>query len=729
MGEIRVTRDFFLWSMSVIYLSAFASLYHQMPGLYGDRGILPVRSVVPVDTNPRAAQQKAHQLPTLLWLAPNFGLKVSTMMEFLGLLGILMSFIATIWSRFRDCINFALLWILYFSLYQVGQTFMWFQWDILLLEVGFLCILVAPLGMFQRTLGLSSSWRLPHNPHDKVSVWLLRWLLFRFMFSSGVVKLTSMCPAWWGLHALNVHFESQCIPTPVAWYFHHLPEWFLRLGVVFTYVVEIAVPFLFFVPVRSLRIFSFYCQVLLQLLILVTGNYNFFNLLTLALCLSLVDDEYLLNAVGRSTFYRKSLMRTTRRVLAKTASLLTLCCLTFATVKLFQVQLYPDWTFGCRIAFTPKQFEELLAKTMPVTIWMGAASLAVTILLSLQRSFFSLNQYTVLQEDDKCMAEERHNGGNAACRSLFEERGLLRKLFSTCGTVLCSTAAVWLFCVSLVPFSTLDYNLHSKLWPVVRQWHSKVEPFHVASSYGLFRRQVLASSPWPPVSLVAGQVLVFNWRFSPSLRVGDIFLARRMTGLEGRPELVLEGGDQPTGPWKELPFLYKPGNVTRSPPFVVPHQPRLDWQMWFAALDRYERNPWLLSLVHRILTGQEQVLALLDREHYPFAKQPPKYVRGLLYTYRFTQFNAKSRVPNVNDWWKRSKPTEYLPPLHKEQPFLRQFLEKAEIPMDSPKLRSRNGFLKPILAKSRELANAMSPTVYVWSFITSAMVLKLVGTL
>ncbi|CAN8003854.1 unnamed protein product [Ixodes pacificus] len=671
MGEIRVTRDFFLWSMSVIYLSAFASLYHQMPGLYGDRGILPVRSVVPVDTNPRAAQQKAHQLPTLLWLAPNFGLKVSTMMEFLGLLGIVMSFIATIWSRFRDCINFALLWILYFSLYQVGRASRWDSTcrDILLLEVGFLCILVAPLGMFQRTLGLSSSWRLPHNPHDRVSVWLLRWLLFRFMFSSGVVKLTSMCPAWWGLHALNVHFESQCIPTPVAWYFHHLPEWFLRLGVVFTYVVEIAVPFLFFMPVRSLRIFSFYCQasapcarfVLLQLLILVTGNYNFFNLLTLALCLSLVDDEYLLNAVGRSTSYRKSLMRTTSRVLAKTVSLLTFCCLTFATIKLFQVQFNPDWTLWCKITFTPKQFEELLAKTMPITIWMGTASLAVTILLSLQRS-------------------------------LFEERGLLRKLFSMCGTVLCSTAAVWLFCVSLVPFSTLDYNLHSKLWPVVRHWHSKVEPFHVASSYGLFRRQV-------------------------------------MTGLEGRPELVLEGGDQPTGPWKELPFLYKPGNVTRSPPFVVPHQPRLDWQMWFAALDRYERNPWLLSLVHRILTGQEQVIALLDRERYPFAKQPPKYVRGLLYTYRFTQFNAKSRVPNVNDWWKRSKPTEYLPPLHKEQPFLRQFLEKAEIPTDSPKLRSRNGFLKPILAKSRELANAMSPTVYVWSFITSAMVLKLVGTL
>uniref|UniRef100_V5GJR1 Lipase maturation factor n=1 Tax=Ixodes ricinus TaxID=34613 RepID=V5GJR1_IXORI len=660
MGEIRVTRDFFLWSMSVIYLSAFASLYHQMPGLYGDRGILPVRSVVPVDTNPRAAQQKAHQLPTLLWLAPKLWTQGVNHDGIPGPAGN---------RHVLHCHHL----VAVPRLHQLRPSL-----DPLLFPVpGGTNIHVVSVGHPS-----AGGW-LPVHPggppghvptHPGPELFLasptqpprqgqrlaaalaplpLRVLLGRGQAHQHVPGLVGASKT------LNVHFESQCIPTPLAWYFHHLPEWFLRLGVVFTYVVEIAVPFLFFMPVRSLRIFSFYCQVLLQLLILVTGNYNFFNLLTLALCLSLVDDEYLLNAVGRSTFYRKSVMRTTRRVLAKTVSLLTFCCLTFATIKLFQVQFNPDWTLRSKITFTPKQFEELLAKTMPITIWMGTASLAVTILLSLQRS-------------------------------LFEERGLLRKLFSTCGTVLCGTAAVWLFCVSLVPFSTLDYNLHSKLWPVVRQWHSKVEPFHVASSYGLFRR---------------------------------------MTGLEGRPELVLEGGDQPTGPWKELPFLYKPGNVTRSPPFVVPHQPRLDWQMWFAALDRYERNPWLLSLVHRILMGQEQVLALLDREHYPFAKQPPKYVRGLLYTYRFTQFNAKSRVPNVNDWWKRSKPTEYLPPLHKDQPFLRQFLEKAEIPTDSPKLRSRNGFLKPILAKSRELANAMSPTVYVWSFITSAMVLKLVGTL
>ncbi|KAL1442859.1 hypothetical protein MTO96_046222, partial [Rhipicephalus appendiculatus] len=98
---------------------------------------------------------------------------------------------------------------------------------------------------------------------------------------------------------LNYHFESQCIPTPIAWYFHHLPNWVLRLGVVFTFVVEIAIPPLFFAPVRSLRIFSFYSQIFLQLLIIATGNYNFFNLLTITMCLSLADDALFLGSARR----------------------------------------------------------------------------------------------------------------------------------------------------------------------------------------------------------------------------------------------------------------------------------------------------------------------------------------------------------------------------------------------------------------------------------------------
>ena len=84
----------------------------------------------------------------------------------------------------------------------------------------------------------------------------------------------------------------QCIPTPLAWYFHNLlPKWFHRLSVVATYFIEIPVPFLIFAPIRNLRLFAFGTQMLLQILIVLTGNYSFFNLLTMTLCLSLLDDR------------------------------------------------------------------------------------------------------------------------------------------------------------------------------------------------------------------------------------------------------------------------------------------------------------------------------------------------------------------------------------------------------------------------------------------------------
>lgn len=144
------------------------------------------------------------------------------------------------------------------------------------MEVGFLCILVAPFWNHYRA-----------KPSDGVTLWAVRWLLFRLMFASGVVKLTSGCPLWWKLDgkiifiqsnmcksniyalmmahlyfiALNIHFESQCIPMPLAWYAHHLPTWFLRLSTVAVNVIELAVPFLFFFPNRNVRLIACHLQV------------------------------------------------------------------------------------------------------------------------------------------------------------------------------------------------------------------------------------------------------------------------------------------------------------------------------------------------------------------------------------------------------------------------------------------------------------------------------------
>jgi len=108
-----------------------------------------------------------------------------------------------------------------------------------------------------------------------------------------------------------------------------------------------------------------------------------------------------------------------------------------------------------------------------------------------------------------------------------------------------------------------------------------------------------------------------------------------------RPEISLEGLDGETGIWKEIPFLFKPTDVNQSPPWVAPHQPRLDWQMWCAALGSYHHNPWLIHLVQKLLEGEcPEILDLLDSTRYPFKNNPPSMIRATLYDYDFTRWNT-----------------------------------------------------------------------------------------
>ncbi|CAB4004265.1 Retrovirus-related Pol poly from transposon, partial [Paramuricea clavata] len=140
-------------------------------------------------------------------------------------------------------------------------------------------------------------------------------------------------------------------------------------------------------------------------------------------------------------------------------------------------------------------------------------------------------------------------------------------------------------------------------------------------------------------------------------------LFRSMTGVGGRPEVIIKGGDTPTGPWKEFDFLYKPGNVNTRPSFVAPHQPRLDWQMWFASLGTYDRKPWFLSLLHKLLLGKSPVLGLLNDGH--FEHQPPQFIKVDLYRYHFTEnttsfWNVLSQM-SEKSWWSREYVSDYTP--------------------------------------------------------------------
>lgn len=196
-------------------------------------------------------------------------------------------------SLLNNSATFLLLTVIYGSLFQVGGLFLSFQWDTLLIETGFLMVFYARFPIIQREGDISGVQVFARE--------LLRWLFFRITFGSGAVKLLSGCPTWWNLSALQYHYESQCLPTPLSWYFHNLPADFHRLSVAVMYFILLFQPPLSFVPCRPLQEFVFCGQLLLQVLIGVSGNYNFFNLLFIAMyCLpssfSLLDDSSLYKA-------------------------------------------------------------------------------------------------------------------------------------------------------------------------------------------------------------------------------------------------------------------------------------------------------------------------------------------------------------------------------------------------------------------------------------------------
>jgi predicted DCC family thiol-disulfide oxidoreductase YuxK len=251
----------FLRLLGLIYFSAFVSFAVQAQGLIGSHGILPVADFIDA-VAARYGPERFYLAPMLFWI--NDSDAAIHIVIWAGA-AISLLLIANVLTR----ISLALLFVLYLSLFYAGQVFMSYQWDLFLLETGFAALILSIATM--------------------PGIWLLRWLLFRFMFMSGVVKLLSGDLSWWNLTALDFHFLTQPLPTPLAWYADRLPEGLLTFATAAMFVVELAMPFLIFAP-RRLRFLAAFAFLLLEGLILITGNYNWFNFQTMLLCLPLFDD-------------------------------------------------------------------------------------------------------------------------------------------------------------------------------------------------------------------------------------------------------------------------------------------------------------------------------------------------------------------------------------------------------------------------------------------------------
>ena len=261
----------FIKLLAVVYFIAFASLSGQIVALAGQDGILPLTELLEQASN-ELGWKRFLAFPTIFWI--NAGDTALTAATWIGC-----AFAVLLFLNFSTRFSLVVLYLLYLSLFYAGQTFMHFQWDLLLIEAGFLAIFL--------------------TPDSRIVIFLYRWLLFRLRFLSGLSKIASGDPGWAGLSALVYYFETQPLPHIGGWYAHQLPEWILILGTAATLLIELVVPFMMFMS-RKYRFIAAWLTLALQFLILLTSNHNWFNILTIILCLFLFDDKAIRSVIPKS---------------------------------------------------------------------------------------------------------------------------------------------------------------------------------------------------------------------------------------------------------------------------------------------------------------------------------------------------------------------------------------------------------------------------------------------
>ena len=402
----------FLRLLGFIYLLAFASYWVQLGGLIGERGILPAGGVFQQgERDPRRRGVLAVSKCILdggwrhgsLRMVRRRNRRVGNLDAWLRAVAV---------PRF-------LVGRLPFADASRDRSFTSFNGIFCCSRRDFLAIFLSPLNLRLRRAG---------NP-PRPARFLLIWLLFRLVFASGVVKLSSGDPAWLNGTALDYHYFTQPLPTPVAWFAQQLPGWWQVMSVRVMFFVEL-VSSVFSLRPQALRLVAAGGIAALQVLIALTGNYGFFNLLTLALCLLAVDDA-----------------------------------------------VWSKWApEGCGPRGIPADQARFLAKPFLLAV------------------------------------------------------------------------AVVIFLLSLVPLAASFRRPIPVLAPLMLAYQS-VAPFRTINGYGLFAVMT-----------------------------------------KERREIVVQGSDDGVT-WRTYAFRFKPGDPRRAPGWVAPYMPRLDWQMWFAALGSVEREP------------------------------------------------------------------------------------------------------------------------------------------
>ena len=250
-------------SIALLFLIAFLNVVNQFKALLGKHGLLPVPLFV--------KEVNFRESPSLFFFFPS-----DKAFTICGWIGVVLSGAMTLgFFEGHSWILLAIwvaLWVLYLSFVNVGQIFYGFGWESILLEAGAYAALLE---------GIDTT-------AQPVVMWLFRWLLFRVMFGAGLIKLRGDS-CWRDLTCLDYHYETQPIPNPFSWFFHHGPKWSRKGGVLFNHFAELVVPFGYLLP-QPIATVAGALTIVFQLLIFLSGNLSWLNVLTLCLAFSCFDD-------------------------------------------------------------------------------------------------------------------------------------------------------------------------------------------------------------------------------------------------------------------------------------------------------------------------------------------------------------------------------------------------------------------------------------------------------
>jgi hypothetical protein len=282
------TRFAILRLLGFVQLVAFASAFGQLPALIGDDGLTPARTWLRWVAREQGPVLGFVRVPTLFWFVPPTGLALQSTCALGAVLALAVTLGAT-----NALVQLAL-WLLYLSIVHVGQVFYGYGWETQLLETSFLAIFLCPVR------GLRP---FPATRPPTIVIWLFRWLIVRIMLGAGLIKLRGD-DCWTALTCLDFHFETQPIPNPASWAFHHAPRWVRHAGVIVNHVVEVGVPLFTFAPARPRHVAGV-IFVAFQLTLIASGNLAFLNWLTIVPALACFDDDAL-----RRFFPRRARERT-----------------------------------------------------------------------------------------------------------------------------------------------------------------------------------------------------------------------------------------------------------------------------------------------------------------------------------------------------------------------------------------------------------------------------------